>query len=233
MKNTLCELHFHTLESSHCGHVSALDAIPLYKENGYDLVVVTDHYNHEYFPEYIDGTMSWKDTMERWFLGYEAALKAGKECGVTVLHGAEFRFYENHNDYLVYGMTDKMFYENSELFRMSIAEFSDFARKNGVLVFQAHPFRYGQVIQPAKYLDGLEIYNSHPLHNAHNPIAQKYAENNNLIGICGQDFHQYPAMLGCKTKIHGEISTMYELTAKLKARDFEIIKPEHPAVYTD
>lgn len=233
MQDTICELHCHTSETSYCGHVSARDLIPFYKENGYDLVVITDHFNADYFTDYIQGAMSWEDTMERWFSGWRIARETGDACGVKVLHGCEFRFPENHNDYLVYGMTEKLFMEGSHLFRLSFPEFAEYAKEHGLFVAQAHPFRPGQIIQDPKLLEAIEIYNSHPEHNAHNDTAKKFAEDNGLIGICGQDFHQYPAMLGCKTRIHGEINTIPELIAKLRARDFEIIEPEHPAVYDD
>lgn len=233
MQNTVCELHFHTMESSYCGHVSAVDSIPLYKKNGYDLVCVTDHYNYDYFTEYRNGSISWSQAVKKRLLGYETAKRVGDECGVTVLLAAEFRFPDYSNDYLVYGITPEMMLDHPELHELSLSEFSDFAKKNDIVVIQAHPFRYGQTIMPVKYIDGVEAYNSHPLHNAHNAVAEKYAELNNLIATAGQDFHQYPAMLGCKTLFHGEIRSLSDLKTKLRSRDFEIIKPEHPAIYND
>lgn len=232
MQYTVCELHCHTSETSSCGHVSAKDLVPFYKENGYDLIVITDHYNADYFPDYIAGKMSWGETMEKWFLGWRTAKAAGDKCGIRVLHGCEFRFPENHNDYLVYGMTEEAFLEKP-LFMLSFPEFVDYARQHGLFVAQAHPFRPGQIPADPKLLEGVEIYNSHPLHNAHNDIAKKFAEDNGLIGICGQDFHQYPAMLGCKTKFYGDVDSIPTLIAKLRAREFEIIEPEHPAVYEE
>ena len=49
MKYTNAELHFHTAETSVCAKAFAKDSNPFYKEHGYDLVVVTDHFNAEYF----------------------------------------------------------------------------------------------------------------------------------------------------------------------------------------
>ena len=49
MQYTYAELHYHTKESSYCGQVSAYEAIPEYRKNGYDLICVTDHFNRNYF----------------------------------------------------------------------------------------------------------------------------------------------------------------------------------------
>lgn len=105
MNYAKAELHFHTAES-----------IPFYKEHGYDLVAVTDHFNSNYF----DGTKGcyadrWKKECERWFAGLYAAKEAGERCGITVLHGAEFQLKGHMCELLVYGMTDEMFLEAPRL----------------------------------------------------------------------------------------------------------------------
>ena len=39
------EMHTHTSETSPCAHINAKDVLKLYKEAGYDTVVITDHYS--------------------------------------------------------------------------------------------------------------------------------------------------------------------------------------------
>lgn len=227
MQYTYAELHFHTKESSGCGKVSAYDSIPLYRDNGYDLVCVTDHFNRNYFWDYYNEGQSWEDAVNAWFAGWNAAKAAGETHGVTVIHGAEFKFDGLPNDYLVYGMKDEMYYEIPRMFEWSPAQFSEFARKNGIFFAQAHPFRDGQIrTEPATLLDGAEVFNSCPYHEARNNLTAEWAEKNNLIPICGQDFHRYEAMLGCKTRFHGEVKDVQTMIAKLHARDYDMILPD-------
>ena len=43
----LIELHLHTSESSPCGRVPAKKGMTMYREAGYDGVVVTDHFSRD------------------------------------------------------------------------------------------------------------------------------------------------------------------------------------------
>ena len=230
MKYTYAELHFHTKETSHCGQVSAYDSIPIFKEHGYDLVCVTDHFNYEYFDEYLTGKMSWEDAVEKWFAGWYAAKDAGEKNGVTVLHGAEFRFRESFADYLVFGMTDELYFEHPEMIEMTSAEFSEFAHGHGVYFSQAHPFRNAFQCDP-KYLDGIEIYNFHPREDSNNELTRETAKKNpHLIPTCGQDYHYLIGMQDCKTRFHGEVRDMDTLLKKLRAREYEMILPDGTVV---
>ena len=116
MEYTFAELHFHTKESSGCAEVSAYDAIPQYKENGYDLICVTDHFNRNHFWDHYYEGLTWEEAVDGWFAGWHAAKKAGEVHGITVLHGAEFKFDGVPNDYLVFGVTDEMYYEIPYMF---------------------------------------------------------------------------------------------------------------------
>ena len=225
MEYTIAELHLHTAESSWCGKMSAVDAIPLFKENGYDLVCVTDHFNYEYFQDYYKYG-KWKACVHRWYAGWYTAKEAGEKCGVTVLHGAEFRFRESFADYIVYGMTDELYHDHPEMLDMTSAEFSVFAREHGLYFSQAHPFRNDFQCDP-KYLDGIEIYNFHPTEDSDNHLAVEVAKKNpHLIPTCGQDFHFAEAMQGAKTRFFGKVSDMPTLIAKLRGREYEMILPD-------
>lgn len=39
------EMHAHTNEVSFCAHISAKDTVNLYKDSGYDGIVITNHYS--------------------------------------------------------------------------------------------------------------------------------------------------------------------------------------------
>ena len=226
MQYTFAELHLHTKETSWCGQVSAADSIPLFKEHGYDLVCVTDHFNFDYFWDYLHEGQPWNEAVDKWFEGWRVAREAGEKCGVTVLHGAEFRFEESWADYLVYGIPDEFYYEHPEMIKMTSAEFSVFAREHGFYFSQAHPFR-GSFQCPPELLEGIEVYNFHPTEDSENHRALECARSNpHLIPTCGQDFHQLEAMQDCKTRFNGEVRDMDTLIAKLRARDYTMILPD-------
>ncbi len=225
--NTVAELHFHTKETSSCGMVSALDSVPRYKEAGYDLIVVTDHLNRFHFYDYYFNGMSWEQALENWLAGYRAACKAGEECGIKVLLGAEIKFDTNNNDYLVYGITEELLRNNPLLWELGEEAFSRFAKENGLFFAQAHPYRDTMVRCDPSLLDGVEIHNAHPHHNSRNELAVKFCKENDLIPLCGQDFHDSDALRGYATIFHTSINNTKELVEKLKARDYELYFPEN------
>ena len=101
------ELHTHTHECDRCAHLSAAELVRLYKEAGYDGMVVTDHYIERFyrswFPDEVAG-LSHKEQVARWLRGYYAAKEEGEKIGFAVFPGAEVRFDEGPNDYLIYGL---------------------------------------------------------------------------------------------------------------------------------
>ena len=180
------ELHCHTAPVSGCSILSGEDIIRLYKEAGYDAITVTDHFTSDYFRHH---------DFEEYFQGYELAKKVGEEVGIKVYLGAEFRFDGSANDYLLFGVTKEFLKEATKMFTADHYTFHDFTKKNGVLFYQAHPFRPGLTRAPADALDGMEIYNMHPHHHSNNPTAIEYAKEKGLHGISGSDAHE-PHMVG-------------------------------------
>ena len=49
MEKFLLDMHMHTKETSSCGEVPAAEGVRLYKEAGYQGVMITDHYHKQYF----------------------------------------------------------------------------------------------------------------------------------------------------------------------------------------
>jgi predicted metal-dependent phosphoesterase TrpH len=73
---------------------------------------------------------------------------------------------------------------------MGPREFGAFARENGILFYQAHPFRNGITVVPPEALFGIEVLNTHPRHDSRNDIALAWAEKYGLHKIAGSDCHQ-------------------------------------------
>lgn len=191
MAEFLTEMHFHTAETSNCGKLPANESVKKYIKLGYKTIVVTDHLStHTYF-KYDYKNLSWNEKIDVFLKGYKEALKAANGQ-INILLGMELRFDDDSdpNDYLVYGISEKFLRENKDLLDMNIKQFSKLAHKNNLLIFQAHPFRFGMKVTNPKYLDGVEIFNGNPRHNSNNDITRMWAEKYKLKFIAGSDHHE-------------------------------------------
>ena len=186
------ELHCHTAESSCCGRVPAAELVSLYKEAGYDGMVITDHLSSVIYNA--EGVESWEDATEYFLKGYRLAKEQGDKIGVKIYLAGEIRFPDSPNDYLLYGLTEEIVKANPRLFETTLGEFKKFAETNGLSIIQAHPYRHPCAPAPAEFLDGMEIYNGHDGHDSHNNLAKEYAEANGLWATAGSDCHYYHAV---------------------------------------
>ena len=87
-----------------------------------------------------------------------------------MLLGAELRFPENDNDYLVYGIDENWLRSNPYICCMSAQEFFD-KYHNQVLIIHAHPFRKGSAPVQETAVHGAEIINGNPRHENNNDLA--------------------------------------------------------------
>ena len=90
------------------------------------------------------------------------ALSKGLSLGLNVILGLEIRFIDGPEDYLIYGVNEEFLIENPELYNLNLMEFRNMVKDKGMLIYQAHPFRPGLVVQEPKLLDGIEVYNGNP-----------------------------------------------------------------------
>ncbi len=219
------ELHAHTSETSNCGEVSAAGLVEAYIKNGYSTVVITDHLStHTYF-KYDYDSMSWDEKIDVFVRGYKAAVEAAKGR-LNVLFGMELRFDSSYspNDYLVFGIDESFLRNNKELIDMNIKSFSKLAHENGLLVFQAHPFRTDMAIVNPKYLDGIEVYNACVRHNSNNDIALAWAEKYKLRQSSGSDFHKPGDEAHAGIITETEIKSNEDLIKVLLSGNYELIR---------
>jgi len=211
------ETHCHTLESSKCGKVSAKDIVKAYIDSGYSTLIITDHFGARHKSD--NGI---KHDVNILLKGYETAREAANGK-INVIFGAEINFFENKNDYLVYGITEDFLLNNPDIYTIGIKEFSTIAHENGLLIYQAHPFRNRMTITSPVFLDGIEVFNAHPRHDSRNFFAKSWADFYNLPGICGSDAHQPQdiAKGGIMTK--NEIKTSNDLINVLKENNYKLI----------
>ena len=181
------ELHCHTSEVSCCAHVPAEQVVEEYIRAGYQTVVITDHLNGATESRF--QTDSWETFTEQYLAGYHAAKRAAKGR-LHVLLGMELTFNENANDYLVFGMTEEFIRSHAHMRQLGLAKFGRLARREGLLVYQAHPFRNTMTVMDPALLDGIEVYNANVRHDSRNAIAMQWADSYGLLRSSGSDYHQ-------------------------------------------
>lgn len=221
MAKWILDMHVHTKETSRCGEVAASDVVKAYVERGYNAIVTTDHMSNSTFKGIDD--LLWKDRVDHFLKGNHAAKAAAPE-GFAVLLGMEIRFAENDNDYLVYGFDEDFLYKNAELYRMDLESFRKLADANGLMIFQAHPFRFGMTTTEIELLDGIEVYNGHINHNSNNDVAQYWAKKYNLRPTSGSDFHEGFFAPPGGLIFDEPVTDVPTLMKHLHAQDYEVIK---------
>lgn len=190
MKMYRIETHLHTAKVSQCGRLRPDEIVELYAAAGYGALIVTDHYNRTTFDYLGIDPAGDSDRVGAFLEGYRLVRAEGAKRGIRVFKGAELRFDESENDYLLYGWRDDLLAEPDRIFRMGIAAFAPVARAQGALIVQAHPYRRGCTPAFACYLDGVEVINSNPRHESYNARAREYAEQFGLIALSGSDCHR-------------------------------------------
>ncbi len=156
------EPHLHTNHVSKCAWLPADALAGLYHAAGYHAVAVTDHYNMDTWDYLGIDPKDPADVMPRFLDGFHRMQEAAARFGLTVYLGAELRFYENDNDYLLYGFDPALLAHPHEIMSMGAVAFSDLIRGSDAVLIQAHPFRAGCIPLAPCFLDGIEIYNASP-----------------------------------------------------------------------
>ena len=211
------ELHCHTSEVSGCGRIEAAEIVRILKNKGYSGVVITDHLTPNGFSnEPLD---DWRKFVDRFLDGYKKAKTASSE-DFQVFLGAEIRFPQHDNDYLLYGIDEDFLYNNPYINRMSLKEFSALARRNNILIVQAHPFRNNMTVVNPDLIDGYEIYNGNKRHQSRNELAETMATMYGKIKTSGSDLHQDEDVARGGIVSSVEIKTQAELCELLQSSNY-------------
>ena len=213
------ETHAHTSECSPCGRITGTELVKIYKDAGYSGINITDHFMSCVF----DMNDNPDKILQKYYSGYLNALHEGEKLGVKVYRGIEIRLNESINEYLLYGVTYEFLKKALSRLDNTLEEFYRFCSDENVLLYQAHPYRNGIVPMPPEFLDGIEVFNSHPGHESRNEKALEYARKYNLPEISGSDVHEIPH--ACRSGIMSSYvpendREFYEL---IKSRDYKMI----------
>lgn len=210
------DMHIHTMEGSPDAKIPARELVHLYKEAGFDAIVITEHI-WEHYPE-----MGMEERIEKWTSGYREAKDEGEKIGLKVFLGAETRLRRHGGeDFLVYGLEleDVEWLMRTLDSSNTIAEFSQAVRVNGFFFAQAHPFRGECRALDPELLDGVEAFNGKPGRTTtnNNHLAFDFAVDNDLIMIAGSDTHQPIDVAHGGLLIPREIETSRQFCTWLKS----------------
>lgn len=224
MEGFLYDTHIHTMETSKCGHVPANTQVERYLAKGYTGIMITDHLNLE-TTDAFGTTGDWQKTIDHHMLGYNAAKKHGEKLGLEVMLGAELRFPQNNNDYLLYGIDEDWLRSNPDIILMDAGSFF---RKyhNEILIIQAHPYRDGNLEVYEDCIHGCELINGNPRHDNYPeralPLCQRHPE---YIRLACSDAHQDGDDGQAGVILPYRVRTSREYKAVLESRDFHLWAP--------
>ena len=214
------DLHVHTSESSECGRVGARELVDCYRKTGYDGVVITDHC----IPRYVKKFSSVEEMLMKQREGYFNARDYGDKVGFHVYYGCEFRFSEAlQTDFLVYGAEPDYFLERPDLMYAPLVDGLKQMRGDGLLVYQAHPFRNQMQITDPALLDGIEVYNGHVGYDSRNAFAMLWAENEHLNKISGSDFHHLCDKARGGILCGDSVTTYDDLLKVLRTNEYQLV----------
>ena len=219
------ETNCHTSEVSRCANENAADTVSKYVDAGYDTVVLTNHIS--------DSTEAFRvgdydKGIEDFIKGYHI-FKDTAKGKLNALLGAEVRLRDRgRNDYLLFGTTEEFLRAHANIIDYSPKDLHAVCSENGILVVQAHPFRVGMKISRVQDLDGIEVFNGSSGHEAHNDIADKWANYYHLIKTAGSDHHNTSDQPMCGIQTTAPIETNDDLVAVLKTNDYRLLHFESP-----
>ena len=227
-----CEMHLHVLGTSPCAKVAPDDIAKLYSKAGYGAITVTNHYMKWLFLNYYKAETE-EGKLKFYIDSYKSLKKSCQPYGIKVFLGMELNpeFINTPEhcpaaEILCYGVTEKFLYQYPGLYDYSLENLYELFNKNGIVMFQSHPFREYCLRFDPKYLHGVEIYNGHPTHNSHNDAAEKYAKENNLLGISGSDFHEFDGTISGGIYIPESINDSPSLAKYIKNNTLQYLRKE-------
>ena len=189
MKKYLYDTHTHTSEVSACASATGAKQARIYKELGYEGIIVTDHFHNGNTT--IPRNLPWREWVNRFTVGYENAKAVGDKIGLQVLFAWEESF--EGNDFIVYGLDKEWLINHPQILDWNIEEHYQHIKAAGGYFVHAHPFREASYIRKVRlfpnHVDAVEIINSSHRNPNYDKKAYKYALNNKLTVTAGSDSH--------------------------------------------
>ena len=191
----ITDMHIHTSRFGGCASASAEETVNCYLNSGITSIVLTNHISEKAMNVLGYDRCEWNGFCDE-FVDEANRAKSAADGSLNVLLGAEFRDSNTGSDYLIYGLDGEKLRELGCVFGMKFRDISARIHDIGCLVYQAHPFRNGQIITNPEYLDGIETVNFNYKVDSRNDMARIWAERMNMRGVCGSDFHHVTSAIG-------------------------------------
>lgn len=217
------DLHVHTSEVSPCGHLTTEETIRQYIRKDYDGIWITNHFHSE-FEEKTKG-MSWKEKADLFLWPYREGKRLAEKRLMTGL-GMEIRFRRDPNDYLLYGLTEKMVYQEAEHWLDMDLKCFYTEYRDRLLIIQAHPNRRNSS-KPADIfcLHGMEAVNTSPRHDSRNELTQRILVFHPwMIPTGGSDCHREEDAGRGGIVLDSRLRTEMELTERLRSRKYTLME---------
>lgn len=220
------ELHAHTSQCDKVALLSGAKLVQAYADKGYSGIVITDHYFSlffDWFKEELAGK-DHKQIISRWLNGYYSARNEGEKIGFTVLPGAEVRIENTSNDFLIYGLEEKDFYNLPLLHKMKSIDDAINILPEYACVVQAHPFRNNMTVYDPSRLFGIEVYNG-GTEMFRNEMAKSFARHYQKACTSGSDCHSEAAVGMGGIITHHPIYSATDLRNTLRSGTYTLIEP--------
>lgn len=218
-------MHCHTsYVSKFCATVDAESIVEQYIQFGYSTIVITDHLNARTFTHPDAKDLSQAEKMQYFMEGYRKVKEYAGDR-LCVLAGAEICFPQNASDYLIYGLEEKFFTDNTDMYLHDRYWTASLVHNNGGLFIQAHPFRCGCAVTEDWVLDGIEVFNGHPCQKNHNSISEEWAKlYPQYILTSGSDHHDEKAYPDAGILTKAPITSEKQLAQVLRSGDYMLVR---------
>ncbi len=124
---------------------------------------------------------------------YRTVKKAGEKIGVSVLLGAEVGIATpkcDYTEFVLFGVMEKFLLSSPALHLLSQPALYNLCHDNGILMYQAHPFRIGHIPADPGFMDGVEI-NLHRNFLSNTEEVYEFADKYSLGVSLGSDVHYH------------------------------------------
>lgn len=225
MKEYKYQLHCHTTPCSGCGRIKPFELVQYLYKGGYSGAVLTNHFYNGNTG--IDRELSWRKFVGFYEKDFLECKKYSENLGIDILFGVE-EHIGNGQEILCYGLTPEMLYDHPELRERSLELWYNTLSPLGVLIIQAHPFRYrGESnktgLLPLEFIDGIEVYNFGNSDEENCLANDAFSENPHFIVTSGADAHLPHVICHAGIKTVSRIKTSSELVQVLRTSQYELI----------
>lgn len=226
------ELHMHTAETSRCGKSPAKDMVEAYSKRGFSGIVITDHFING--NSYAAEKETWREKMDAYLLGYQAAKSAGDAIGLEVFFGVEYTHMGgNGEDYLLLGLQPEHLYnELKDCDKWSIEYLCNVVHGLGGIVIRAHPYREAGYIarpgieRPGLQVDAIEVFNAGNREESFNQKALDMAMREGKPWTAGSDTHSVDTVATAYVGFEQKPRDYSELCAFIReGKSFVVYRP--------